>query len=256
MKKLLQLILLLLMAQGSVSLKAQMRIGGSTAPNPNAILDLNESETSIGSKGLLLPRVALESTTSFSPLTAHVRGMYVYNTGTAKGMTPGVYYNDGTKWIRAMGDSDVGETILNYLINNLTQEFVDSIMANVNIASADNTVNVVGSGTSSIDLAVNMATIIDSLISNETFINNLVSNLVNNQTFIDGLINNNYFIEQLITNLVNNQTFIDELINNNYFIEELITNLVNNQTFIDELINNNYFIEELITNLVNNQTFI
>lgn len=73
---------------------AQVGIGTST-PNSDAILELSST-----SKGLLLPRVALTSTTSFAPLAAHTSGMSVYNTATAGDVTPGTYYNDGTKWIR------------------------------------------------------------------------------------------------------------------------------------------------------------
>jgi uncharacterized protein (TIGR02145 family) len=50
--------------------------------------------------GLALPRVALTSTNSYSPLKEHVKGMIVYNTATVGDITPGTYYNDGSKWIR------------------------------------------------------------------------------------------------------------------------------------------------------------
>src|SRR5690606_8893417 len=33
------------------------------------------------------------------PLSAHVAGMMLYNTATANDVVPGIYYNDGTKWI-------------------------------------------------------------------------------------------------------------------------------------------------------------
>jgi hypothetical protein len=59
---------------------------------------LLEMETT--NKGLLLPRVALTSTTAFAPLTAHVAGMAVYNTATAGDVTPGYYFDNGTKWVR------------------------------------------------------------------------------------------------------------------------------------------------------------
>ena len=102
------LILLLSMILGTASMKAQMRMGGTSAPEPNAILDLNANNTDNGSKGLLLPRVALVATTNVNPLTVHVKGMFVYNTATANDVSPGVYYNDGTKWIRSGGDNSSG----------------------------------------------------------------------------------------------------------------------------------------------------
>lgn len=68
--------------------------------NNDAILHL---ESQNNDKGFLLVRVALTRTDSFSPLSSHEKGMIVYNTATtsvALGVTPGLYYNDGTKWIR------------------------------------------------------------------------------------------------------------------------------------------------------------
>ncbi|WP_289658746.1 hypothetical protein [Flavobacterium panacagri] len=81
----------------------------SNTPNPNATLDLNNTDGK-NDKGLLLPKVELSSTTSASPMTAHVEGMKVYNTFTsvagANQVTPGEYYNDGTKWVRITSSAD------------------------------------------------------------------------------------------------------------------------------------------------------
>ena len=79
----------------SVPLKAQVTIGDQTAPNVNAVLDLRSNDK----LGLLLPRLPLQSTTLAAPLQAHVAGMVVYNTVTAGDVTPGFYYDDGTKWV-------------------------------------------------------------------------------------------------------------------------------------------------------------
>jgi hypothetical protein len=84
------------------TLKAQEKIGGAPGPSdPNAYLQLGDN---IATKGLLMPRVSLTSTTSPSPMSAMVEGMTVYNKATAgtapNNVTPGYYYNDGTKWVR------------------------------------------------------------------------------------------------------------------------------------------------------------
>lgn len=81
---------------------AQVKITNSTNSliNADAILHL---ESQNNDKGFLLVRVALTSTDSFSPLSSHERGIVVYNIATTSvplGVTPGLYYNDGTKWIR------------------------------------------------------------------------------------------------------------------------------------------------------------
>src|SRR6218665_666323 len=83
------------------------QVGISTnSPNKNAALDLNNSNGS-NTKGLLLPNVALTAVNSVAPLTAHVAGMHVYNTATSGSginmVSPGEYYNDGTKWFRVAG---------------------------------------------------------------------------------------------------------------------------------------------------------
>ncbi len=107
MKKIFLSLSILLAAAFTTGVNAQMSVGTSAAPNANAVLDL----VSGGNKGLLLPRVALTSTTSAAPLSAHVAGMHVYNTATAgtypNNVTPGEYYNDGSKWIQVSNASDM-----------------------------------------------------------------------------------------------------------------------------------------------------
>ena len=83
---------------GNSTASAQQRVSDGTASatiNPNAVLEMQSNN-----KGMLLPRVALTATTNAAPLSAHVAGMYVYNTATAGDVKPGNYYNDGTKWYR------------------------------------------------------------------------------------------------------------------------------------------------------------
>lgn len=65
------------------------------AVEPAAGLDVN-----FPTKGLLVPRIALTGSTSFLPLgDKHVAGMIVYNTATVSDVIPGLYYDNGTKWI-------------------------------------------------------------------------------------------------------------------------------------------------------------
>lgn len=92
----------------SVFTFAQKKIGDNpTSINANAVLDLEATN-----KGLLMPRIALSSTTLAAPLSAHVAGMAVYNTATAgtgnTAVQPGYYYNDGAKWMKivAAGDNE------------------------------------------------------------------------------------------------------------------------------------------------------
>ena len=84
--------------------QAQVTIGSLNSPSENALLDLKETSTGTSTHALLLPRVALQSTISPAPMSSHEEGMCVYNTATTSTGTndvlPGIYLNDGVKWIR------------------------------------------------------------------------------------------------------------------------------------------------------------
>ncbi|MFC3813264.1 hypothetical protein [Lacihabitans lacunae] len=80
---------------------AQVKIGNNpTTINANSVLEIESTN-----KGLLLPRLALSGTAQAAPLSAHVAGMVAYNTATVSDVTPGYYYNDGTKWLKIGGNT-------------------------------------------------------------------------------------------------------------------------------------------------------
>lgn len=82
------------------SVSAQIKIGANpTLRNAGSLLEL-ESSTS----GLKFPEVALTSTAVWAPLTgSRVMGMTVYNTAIAGDVTPGLYTNNGTFWVKNEG---------------------------------------------------------------------------------------------------------------------------------------------------------
>jgi uncharacterized protein (TIGR02145 family) len=99
-------LMLTLFILSTASMNAQVRIGGTDDPNESAVLDLNATNAANNGKlGLALPRVELTSTGNYAPLKSHVAGMTVYNTKTTGDVTPGAYYNDGSKWIRIAVDA-------------------------------------------------------------------------------------------------------------------------------------------------------
>jgi hypothetical protein len=116
----------------SLSASAQVKIGDNvTSLNSSSLLEL-ESTT----KGILFPRVALTSTTSYSPLSAHVAGMTIYNTAAAGDVTPGMYTNDGAKWVKL--GATTSTTALNITAEQTGNYTVlatdDIILLNVNTA--------------------------------------------------------------------------------------------------------------------------
>ncbi|MDR0872698.1 MAG: hypothetical protein LBN27_04415, partial [Prevotellaceae bacterium] len=148
---------LLFLTLGGITVNAQMRIGGTVVPNPSAVLDLNPDEGDGTQRGLALPRVQLVSTTDITTIPAPKKGLLVYNVRTQNDvLKDNVYYFDDTKWVRVIsgaltindfdsnvylpfGDSiayyfsqtNLGDTIINYISNNMTQELVNSIFADV-----------------------------------------------------------------------------------------------------------------------------
>jgi hypothetical protein len=95
----------LLLFLGTCQLNAQIKVGNNPKTiNTNSIFEMESSN-----KGMLLPRLALTSTTSFAPLSAAIEGMTVYNTATTADVTPGIYYNDGKLWVRVVSDALVAD---------------------------------------------------------------------------------------------------------------------------------------------------
>ena len=91
------LLLLLAFLLYNPTLFSQVKIGDNPKSiNGDAMLEVQSSN-----KGILLPRIALRSTTSTFPLKSFTAGMIVYNTSSSNDLTPGLYYCDGKKWIRA-----------------------------------------------------------------------------------------------------------------------------------------------------------
>ncbi len=85
---------LLLIASLGYSQSTSINSTGN-APDPSAGLEINFLNL-----GFLIPRVALTGTLNSLPLPSHVAGMIVHNTSSTADVTPGLYFNDGAKWLR------------------------------------------------------------------------------------------------------------------------------------------------------------
>ncbi len=73
-----------------ISLRAQVGIG-TTTPDTSALLEVQST-----SKGLLIPRVALQSTTDVTTIAAPATGLLVYNTAAQNDVLTGFYYWEGS----------------------------------------------------------------------------------------------------------------------------------------------------------------
>lgn len=94
----------LILCLNTFNVLAQVKIGDNPRSlNPDAVLELEST-----GKGLLLPRISLRSTTQSDPLRTFTSGMMVYNTANGNDVSPGIYFSDGLKWIRANAPSGGG----------------------------------------------------------------------------------------------------------------------------------------------------
>ncbi|MBT2564667.1 hypothetical protein J7E50_25855, partial [Pedobacter sp. ISL-68] len=89
----------------TLSVNAQQKIKDGTISNGNlaskdALLELESNN-----KGLLHARVALIESTNPLPLSMHIAGMMVYNIAKNADVVPGIYYNDGSKWVFVKGNT-------------------------------------------------------------------------------------------------------------------------------------------------------
>ncbi|MFN5422630.1 MAG: hypothetical protein ACK5AO_05135 [bacterium] len=98
--------MLILTLTSNSLLFSQVKIGDNPRSiNADAVLEIESSN-----KGVLLPRIALKSISIAAPLKNFIQGMIVYNTTTNTELTPGLYYCDGTKWIKAFNNQKEPET--------------------------------------------------------------------------------------------------------------------------------------------------
>ncbi|MCX7696864.1 MAG: hypothetical protein N2Z72_04115 [Bacteroidales bacterium] len=72
-------------------------------PHASAMLEIRSS-----GKGVLIPRVSLNSTTSPSPISSPATSLLVFNTAMVNDVQPGYYYWDGNKWVLLISSSSAG----------------------------------------------------------------------------------------------------------------------------------------------------
>jgi hypothetical protein len=193
----------------AVCANAQVRIGGTVAPNQSAVLDLNPTDSDVINKAFVLPRVNLQATTTRT-LSETLIGMTVYNMATANDVTPGVYYWDGTKWVRfvnkmsdlityiALGDSIAihfnNTTLKDSIINLIHDNEIDGVIGNEVVGASDLTLIRTGAGTADdpYKLKVNINVVADSLLANNTFITNMADSIaqyIQNTSLGDTILN-------------------------------------------------------------------
>ncbi|HQD34066.1 MAG TPA: hypothetical protein PKU81_01055 [Bacteroidales bacterium] len=112
MKKFILLLLALILLSQSINAQNIGISDVAITPDASAMLEVKASN-----KGLLIPRVALSSTTDNTTIASPATSLLVYNTATAgtapNNVTPGYYYWTGSKWMRLLAIDDKPAWLLN-----------------------------------------------------------------------------------------------------------------------------------------------
>ena len=153
-------------AQGNVGINDNI-----STPKSSAMLDVFSA-----TKGLLIPRLALSSTTLPDPVTSPEVSLLVYNTATTADVKPGYYYWDASaKWARLVAGTDPSSNngIFEKTVSDTLLKTETMVLASGNITltlpsvtSADNgleiTIKNVGIPTDLITVVPTSGSVIDS----------------------------------------------------------------------------------------------
>src|SRR5699024_7462370 len=91
---------------------AQVGVGTET-PNRSSQLEVVSQD-----RGILIPRLALDSTTDRSTIThGNVNSLLVFNTAEVNDITPGYYYWYVDKWYKIASTTDIFEETITTLID-------------------------------------------------------------------------------------------------------------------------------------------
>lgn len=117
-------------------------------PNPSAVLDINSAN-----KGLLIPRVSLQSLSDASTVPSPANGLFVYNTNSNLSSGTGLYVNSGT------AAAPSWHTFLPYSVNYVLDNAYSTTATN----SVQYTFPVSGTTVNNIDLALGLTVVVPAM---------------------------------------------------------------------------------------------
>lgn len=124
-----QLKIILLVLLMLIIYKGSAQYGfGTDNPDPSAVIDATAAE-----KGLLVPRVALVSTSNESPVTNPATSLLIYNTASVNDVTPGYYYWDGSKWMSLLTTTTPIQTVVSKTIDDTLSKTDNMVVASGDI---------------------------------------------------------------------------------------------------------------------------
>ena len=119
------LLFLLLVTSLTLNSSLAQSVGvGTSNPDASAKLDVVSNNS-----GIMIPRIALTSTTDILTVPSPTTSVLVYNTATINDVIPGFYYWDGSKWTRIINDGTEDQDWLE-TDNTTAEDIADNIYTN------------------------------------------------------------------------------------------------------------------------------
>lgn len=144
MKKIHTLLLINMLLVCVLPIIAQNNVGiGTNTPDASAKIDISSTD-----KGLLIPRIALSSTTDAATIPNPATALLVYNTATAgtspNNVTPGFYYNAGTAGVPVWTRLQTGSSNTDWNLNGNAGTNQPAVPAVYGTSAIGNTENWIG----------------------------------------------------------------------------------------------------------------
>jgi trimeric autotransporter adhesin len=121
--KILAIVLIIKLSETKLQAQSIGINNAGIAPATSAMLDIVST-----TRGVLMPRIALTSTTDVSTVASPATSLLIYNTATASSgitaVSPGYYYFDGVKWISLEGKNGSNWSLLGNIGTNATTNFI------------------------------------------------------------------------------------------------------------------------------------
>lgn len=157
--------ILFLAGLNSAAVLSAQNVGiGTASPNTSAKLEIVDAN-----RGVLLPRVALTSTTVAAPVASPANWLIVFNTNNINDVSEGLYYWNGTRWVRLSTSNDW--TLLGNAGTNPSTNFIGTTDAQDLVFRTGNTekMRLLNNGR----LSVSTSTPRGRIHAEERFINNI-----------------------------------------------------------------------------------
>ncbi|WP_051662772.1 hypothetical protein [Flavobacterium sp. KJJ] len=232
------------------SLGAYSQVGiGTVSPNLSSQLEIFAND-----KGVLIPRVALKSSTDTSTIAnGNVNSLMVFNTNTISDITPGYYYWYDNKWLRVATSDQVSQVPGTVTFNSTTNQFTyTDAGGNIQILDIEKIIKANETVTTLVKDPANNGKYVYTSEDNTKTTIDVVGDVIDNASTIFNNLDVTKIIQKISENTTGNVTFNSTTNEFSYIDASGVTHVIN----ISELIQANETVTTLVKDPANNGKYI